>query len=172
MKRLTIGMMILLWSYSDSTAQTANWRDILLLKTTCEEVKAALKVDKCESPMSEYDMPDFKIVVLFSEGKRCASPNDWRVASGVVTGLIILPKRELLPSELGIDMSKFKKLEEQDVVSIEGYENLEEGIKVTLFKGFVSEAHYFPPAKDDRLRCKQRARRLGDVKLRIDKCKR
>jgi hypothetical protein len=160
MKRVIIAVTILLWPHSDLTAQAESWRDILLLKSTCREVKSALKVDKCKIPMSEYDMPDYKIIVFFSEGKRCATPEDWRVASGIVTGLVILPKREMLPSELGLDMSDFVNLGEQDVVGVEGYENREVGIKLSLFHGFISEAHYFPTAKNERLRCKHRGQRL------------
>jgi hypothetical protein len=160
MKRVIIAVTILLWPYSDLTAQAENWRGILLLKSTCKEVKSALKVDKCKIPMSEYDMPDYKIIVFFSESKRCVTPEDWRVTAGTATGLVILPKREMLPSELGINLSDFVKLGEQDVVGVEGYENREAGIKVSLFHGFVSEAHFFPAAKNERLRCKRHGQRL------------
>lgn len=133
-----------------------DWRGLRPLHSTCEDVKRVLKVGKCIYPMSEYDLLDFRVTVFFSPDQCCADPNDWRVPPGTVTGFLVSPKREMLPTELGIDMSKYRKVGATDVVGMVSYENLDEGANLDLFGDFVQFVNFFPQASDEKLRCKSK----------------
>jgi hypothetical protein len=136
-------------------ASAQGWRDIVPLRSNCEDVKRVLKVDRCIFPESEYDLPDFKVIVYFSQNQSCdADPRDWRVPPGTVTSIIISPTKKMRSAELGINLSKYKKLTDTDIVGMERYESREEGVTVELFKGFVQNIFFYPTSKDERLRCK------------------
>lgn len=136
-------------------ASAKGWQGIIPLRSTCEDVKRTLKVDKCATPESEYDLPDLKVIIYFSQNRSCdADPRAWRVPTGTVTSIIITPTKGMRPSELDIDISKYKKLGDSDVVGIERYESREEGVTVHLFNGFVQTAFFYPPSSDEPLRCK------------------
>lgn len=141
--------------FTSMVAPHRGWRGIVPLHSTCEDVKKALKVDKCSLPMSEYNLPDFRVVVFFSEDDRCKDARGWRVPRGTVTSLVVSPAKEMCPSELGVNISSYKKLPDRDVVGMEGYDNDKEGITVNLFNGFVQDIIFYPPTAEESLRCKR-----------------
>lgn len=131
-----------------------DWRGITPLRSTCEDVKQALKVDKCIFPMSEYKLPEYRVVVFFSENQSCDDPRDWHVPPGTVIGLTISPTSKMRPSELGIDIAKYQKLGDGDVVGMEHYESLKEGVTIELYYGYVQYLVFYPTSSDEKQRCK------------------
>ncbi len=164
MKNLWWLMRLLFLVVAATTVSAKEWQGITPLHSTCEDVKQKLKVDKCTFPISEYDIPDFRVVIFFSQNQSCSNSQTWHVPHGTVTGLIILPTKEILPSTLGIDLSKYKKLEDGDIVGVERFENLDEGATVSLFNGFVHEVLLYPSSRDDKLRCKLRKSRQSKAR--------
>ncbi len=151
-KAFAVLLLLLVISY---IVQAKGWKGITPLHSTCEDVKRALGVDSCTLPMSNYTLPDFRVVVFFSKNRDCdADARDWRVPAGTVTSLVVSPRNEMLPSELGIDVSKFKSLGQGDVVGTEGYDNRDEGVEIHLFKGFIQYVVFYPPSNKEKLRCK------------------
>lgn len=155
-RRRTICLLFLVLIPNISSAK--DWSGLSPLHSKCEDVRRALKVDKCVYPMSEYDLLDFRVTVFFSPEQCCADPNGWRVPPKTVTGFLVSPKKEMLPSELGIDLSKYRKFGESDVVGMVSYENLDEGANLDLFGDYVQFASFFPQASDEKLRCKSKDR--------------
>lgn len=81
-------------------------------------------------------------------------PRAWHVGRGTVTALTISPRNEMRPSELGLDLSKFKKREGGDVVGLEHYDSQEEGVTVDLYRGFVHNLFLYPRKIEAAVRCK------------------
>ncbi|HWS56220.1 MAG TPA: hypothetical protein VN228_18915 [Pyrinomonadaceae bacterium] len=154
MKKAILSVLVSLAFAQASRPPAEGWRGIVPLRTTCDDVKKALKVEKCGAPMSEYNVPGFRVVVFFSSSQCCDDPAGWRVPPGTVTSLIISPVKKMRPPELGIDLSEYLKLPDRDVVGMEAYENRGRGIAVNLSDGFVQDIIVAPPAKDEGLRCK------------------
>jgi hypothetical protein len=135
-------------------SQSNCWRGLTPLQSTCEDVKKVLKVDKCTLPISQYNLPDFRVMVEF-ENETCDSePRAWHVPKGTVTALTISPRHELRPSEFGIDLSKYKKREAGEIVELEHYDSEEEGVTVDLYRGFVQNLFLYPRKSESQLRCK------------------
>jgi hypothetical protein len=147
-------ILLSLLLFTSMAASNKGWRGIIPLHSTCNNVKKALKVNKCSLPMSEYNLPDFRVVVFFSEDDRCEDPRGWRVPQGTITSLVVSPTKEMCPSEFGINISNYKKLPDRDVVGMEGYDNDKEGVTVNLFNGYVQNIIFYPPTAEENLRCK------------------
>lgn len=135
-------------------SQSNCWRGITPLKSTCEDVKKVLKVDKCTLPIAEYTLPDFRVMVEFENETCDAEPRAWRVPRGTVIALTISPRSELRPSEFGLDLSKYKKREGGDIVGLEHFDSEEEGVTVDLYRGFVQNLFLYPRKSEAALRCK------------------
>jgi hypothetical protein len=132
-----------------------DWRVITPLHSMCDDVKKALKVDKCSLPMSEYHVPGFRVIVFFSENKGCEKdPRDWRVPLGTVTSVVVHPDEEMLPCTVGLDLSKYERREDGEIVGVEHYERREEGTSLDLYRGFVQTLYLYPASSEEKLRCK------------------
>jgi len=130
------------------------WRGIIPLRSTCEDVKRSLVVDSCTAPISRYTLPDFRVMVEF-ENEACDSePRAWRVPPGTVTAITVSPRKEMLPSEFGLDLSKYKRREDGEIVGLIHYESRDEGITAILYRGFVQTLYLYPRASDEKMRCK------------------
>jgi hypothetical protein len=124
------------------------WKGIKPLHSTCDDVKRALNVDKCTSPMSEYNVLGFRVIVFFSENKDCKKdPRGWRITPSMVTSVVVHPDEEMLPSALGLDLSKYQRWEDGEIVGVEHYESRKEGVMVDLYQGFVQTVYVSPPCK-------------------------
>jgi hypothetical protein len=134
--------------------QSKGWHGIVPLHSTCEDVKRELGVESCTCPISRYTLPDYRVMVEF-ENETCESePCAWRVPKGTVTAITISPRNEVLPSTFGLDLSKYVRREDGEIVGVEHYESLKEGVTVNLYRGFVQDLLIYPPASEDKLRCK------------------
>lgn len=63
----------------------------------------------------------------------------------------------MLPSELGIDVTKYKDLGQGDVVGTQGFKSDEDGVEIHLFKGLVEYSLFYPPSNEEQLRCQTRS---------------
>jgi hypothetical protein len=105
-------------------------------------------------PMSVYELPEFRVIVFFSDDPLCSKPRSWRVPPGTVVSLSVSPAKEIRPSEIGIDLTTYQSTGERDIVGAEGYENRETGISLELFKGFIQGLIFSPTDADEPMRCK------------------
>jgi hypothetical protein len=152
---MRLGFLALLFLMLVTMRSQSNcWRGITPLRSTCEEVKKILKVDTCTLPISEYTVPDFRVMVEFQNETCDSEPRAWRVPKGTVTAITISPRNEMRPSEFGLDLSKYKKREDGEIVGVEHYDSEEEGVTVDLYRGFVQNLFLYPRKSEATLRCK------------------
>lgn len=152
---MRLGFLALLFLMLVTMSSQSNcWRGITPLRSTCEDVKKILKVDTCTLPISEYTLPDFRVMVEFQNETCDSEPRAWRVPKGTVTAITISPRNEMRPSEFGLDLSKYKKREDGEIVGVEHYDSEEEGVTVDLYRGFVQNLFLYPRKSEDTLRCK------------------
>lgn len=152
---MRLGLLALLFLMLVTMRSQSNcWRGITPLRSTCEDVKKILKMDKCTLPISEYTVPDFRVMVEFQNETCDSEPRAWRVPKGTVTAITISPRNEMRPSEFGLDLSKYKKREDGEIVGVEHYDSQEEGVTVDLYRGFVQNLFLYPRKSEYTLRCK------------------
>lgn len=145
--RLIIALMIIMFSLQISQAQ--GWRGIKPLRSTCEDVKRALGVDKCEYPESVYRLQDQTVTVGFI---MCPCPilcyhvgSGWNVPIGTVGGITRELRNKPLPiSNFNVDSGKWKKTY-TDFIGQVLYNNYDEGISLDTVNGQVFTIHYYPP---------------------------
>lgn len=93
-------------------------------------------------------------MIEFDNGNCDKSPRAWRVPKGTVVFLAITPVQPMTVSQLGLDLSKFKKREGGRNCRLEQYDNHEEGVSVETFQGYVMNLFLSPRKSDESLRCK------------------
>lgn len=147
-------LALLLLMFMTMRSQFNCWRGIIPLQSTCEDVKKILKVDTCMLPISQYTMPDFRVMVEFQNETCDSEPRAWRVPKGTVTAITISPRNEMRPSDFGLDLSKYKKREDVEIVGVVHYDSEEEGVTVDLYRGFVQNLFLYPRKSDEAIRCK------------------
>ena len=152
---MRLGLLaVLLLTLVTMSSQSNCWRGITPLHSTCEDVKKILKVDRCTLPISDYTLPDFRVMVEFENETCDREPRAWRVPKGTVTAITISPRNEMRPSEFGLDLSRYKKRDDGEIVGVVHYDSEEEGVTVDLYRGFVQNLFLYPRKSDDTLRCK------------------
>lgn len=152
--RIIVSVLTLLM-FITTQGQSNCWRGITPLRSTCEDVKKVLNVDACTLPISQYTLPDFRVMVEFqTETCNNKEARVWRVPKGTVIAITIAPRNEMRPSEFGLDLSKYKKREDVEIVGLEHYDSAEEGVTVDLYRGFVQNLFLYPRKGDAALLCK------------------
>jgi hypothetical protein len=128
------------------------WRGIVPLHSTCEDVKRILGIKKCDTanyPL-EGDKEVFAVSIYF-EDHTC--PQGWNVPPGTVTGLSVYPRIKPRLADLHLDEKKYKKVIEGDAPANVIYTDAEEGFEIETSNGVVIAFGYSPSAKDNYLRC-------------------
>lgn len=142
----TIVVCVLLAAVSH--CYTEDWRGIVPLHSTCEDVKRILGIAKCESSL--YQLEDETINITFSE-KPCA--DGWNVPPGTVISFTVSPKKKPRLTDLHIDIGAYKKAVIQDQPDKSYYYNEEEGVSIAVTPdGRVDYITYSPTPKDNYLR--------------------
>lgn len=92
-------------------------------------------------------------MISFATGDCEKAPNGWRVAKGTVTTIILSPQIPMTPAMFGIDLSKYKKQEDGEIVGIDHYTNEEEGVTVDMYAGVIQNLYLYPRKADEAMRC-------------------
>jgi hypothetical protein len=152
-------------------ASAKEWRGLIPMKSTCDDVKQVLGVTTCDPPDETYDLGDEKVRISFTKYP-CypAYTKFWNVPVGTIIIIERYPKKTLTISELGIDTSKFKIIT-TDVVDMNIYSCEEEGMSFEAFKEWVSHVFYMPTKDDEHLQCQSnnkkpkvsKSRRRGEM---------
>lgn len=153
--RLALVVLLVLTCLTTSN-QSNCWRGIAPLRSTCEEVKKILQVETCSLPRANYTIPDYRVTITFANDDCGKSPRAWRVPKGTVLSLVISPEHNMTVSQLGLDLSKFRKREGEEIVGMEQFDNDEEGVSVETFNGYVMNLFLSPRKSDESLLCKPR----------------
>lgn len=133
--------------FSAKVCSAKEWRGIVPLRSTCDDVKRILNVSKCEFG---FDVDEGRVYISFAT-KACL--DGWKVPSGTVLDIALYPKEALRPEELGLDLTSFKREVLPNEPGFVFYSNDDEGLSVAVTsKGIVHSIDYFAAAKDEYLR--------------------
>jgi hypothetical protein len=130
------------------------WRGITPLRSTCEDVKKILQVETCSIPRANYTIPDYRVTITFANDECGNASRAWRVPKGTVLSLVISPEHNMTVSQLGLDLSKFRKREGEEIVGMEQFDNDDEGVSIETFNGYVMNLFLSPRKSDESLLCK------------------
>ena len=137
-----------------TNSQSNCWRGLTPLRSTCDDVKRILNVETCTTPISRYTLPDYRVMVEFANNDCEKFPRAWRVASGTVVAITLSPRMPVIVSQFDLDLSRYKKREDGDVVGISQYDNEEDGVTVETFQGNVLSLFLYPRKSDEPMRCR------------------
>jgi len=134
------------------------WRDIEPLHSTRADVEHLFgsKVVRCGDSVCIYDLGDEIAFILYATDSGCkndGATTAWRVPVGTVLEIGVHFKKDIPLSQLGFDLSKFKKVEDEHLPGWIYYVNLDEGVRVEGGLQTASGVTYFQSAKDNYLRC-------------------
>lgn len=121
---LTIPILVLLLS-SVGTAQSQNWRTIVPLKSTCDDVRKELGVDTCKFPVSNYSFDVFDVNLTFVRRYGKTDFKTYRVSQVVVT----FKKMSSLGS-FESDLASFEVLSDGDLGNSKLFRNKKKGILI------------------------------------------
>jgi hypothetical protein len=146
---------------SSVSVEAKPWRGIEPLHSTRTDVERLVdsKVVRCANSSCIYDMGEEIVFVLYSTDSTCrneGATTNWKVPVGTVIEIGVHFKEDRPLSQLGFDLSKFEKVEDQHLPGWIYYVNLEEGVRVEGGLETASGVTYFQSAKDNYLRCPSR----------------
>ena len=120
-------------------APAQSFKQIKILESTCEDVTRILEIDRCRMPESVYNLKDYAVNVVFTDGKREKRGKlCYEVPAGRVKGFSVAYLTRLVPlAEFGDGLQPVGRLKgtEQDV-----YQDKENGVSVFATAGFVTTA--------------------------------
>lgn len=152
---------VLLLLFFTQPGQSNSWRGLTPLRSTCDDVKKSLNIDSCSMPLTRYTVPELRVRIEFAQG--CDKvPQGWRVSKETVAAIIISPQIPMTPSQFGLDISKYEKREDGEIVGIEHYTSEEEGVTVDMYGGVIQNVFLYPRKADAGMRCN--APRTTDAK--------
>jgi hypothetical protein len=147
---LALTFLVLIFS---SSSQAKEWRGIVPMHSTCEDIKRILGITKCQT--SFYDLKDERVFIKFLE-RTCDEnpPGKWNVPIGTVMEITVFPKVKPKLADIHLDLSKFTRERDPEKIDFFIYWNAEEGFHfIVRPDGEADDFSYFGTPKDDYLRC-------------------
>jgi hypothetical protein len=150
---LNSGFLILLVTIS---AEAKAWRGIVPLQSTREDVERLLgpPVQPCRFEHCFYETAEEHVFVAYSRGP---CPEDefrpFNVPRGTVEEIDVTPKKKPRLTDLNLDLSKYEKTEDDELLGLVYYENRDEGVIFEVDLGVVKSITYVPTPRDEYLRC-------------------
>jgi hypothetical protein len=145
---------VLIWLLTIPLSQANCWRKITPLHSTCDDVKKVLSIEACSMPITNYNQPELQVMISFATGDCDKTPRGWRVPKGTVTAIILSPKIPMTPATFGLDLSKYEKREDGEIVGLDHYTSVDEGVTVDIYNGVIHNLFLYPRKADEVLRCK------------------
>jgi hypothetical protein len=149
-------LTVLLSLFTVQLAQPNCWRGLTPLRSTCDDVKKVLSIEKCSMPLTTYDAPDLRVMISFATGDCDKAPQGWRVSKGTVTSIILSPQIPMTPEMFSLDLSKYTKREDAEIDGLDHYTSVEEDVAVDIYNGVVQKLSLNPRKADAGMRCKPR----------------
>lgn len=144
---------VLLWLFTVPLSQSNCWRGLTPLRSTCDDVKKVLSIETCSMPLTNYDQPEMQVMISFAAGDCDKAPQGWRVSKGTVTAIILSPQIPMTPEIFGLDLSKFTKRADGEIVGLDHYTSVEEGVAVDIYGGVIQKLSLYPRKADEGMRC-------------------
>jgi len=150
MKALIFAFLVLLGGNFGGYGQTI--KNIVPMRSTCEDVKRIVKVDTCNRELEFYNLPDERIEISYStEDCPKAYLKYWDVPKGIVLSVIRTPKKPILLNELSLDFKDCEKFKYNNDLQQIGYYCKETGTTYNFIDNYLSYVTYTPTAEDTKL---------------------
>lgn len=154
----TAGILSLIPALS-FVVQAKGWRGIVPPHSTRADVEQLLGMPNRKSnskPVVRYDLEKELVYIIYSR-EPCSTGSiygKWAVPPDTVVSIGIIPKKEMLLSELQLDAAQYKVTHVRGVLSYTYYTDGGEGVQLDVSDGHVNTIYYFHAAEDEHLRCK------------------
>jgi len=133
-----------------------DWGGIVLLVSTCEDVKRIFNVTSCKAPFSTYYLKEETVVVSYAkfpcskDGKY--QPVDDTTPAKFVTGITRNLHKPIPFSDLVDHKTRYKQVTTDFIGEIQYY-NDDEGVNFHTVDGMLNSISYYPSKEDRRKRC-------------------
>jgi hypothetical protein len=145
-------------------SQAKEWHGIVPLHSTRKDVEQLIGPPTTPGGRI-YNLENEVVLIDYSDGP-CEQgwPFGWNVPQDTVTAITVNPRKMISLSELGIDLSGYQKVQDEEVRTVLYYVNGEEGVHIEsrTLKPIVVSVIYTPAAKDRNLLCPEAAARLSE----------
>lgn len=156
-KTALVTSTVLVWLVLPVKISGQEWRGIQLLKSNCEDVKRALRVDKCEYPETTYHLTGETVAISF---QNCSCPTvcideigGWNVPRGTVRSIVRNLHKPVPIADFNVNGAKWISIQ-TDFIGQIIYTNKDEGIRISAIDEGVVTITYYPPVdKFKHLRC-------------------
>lgn len=142
-----------------NTVKEPNWRQIILMRSTREDVERLLGRSKNRGFFASYRMEDGTLDVEYYPFNFCtpAPDADLKVRRWTVVEITYVPDNAPTLADLKLDLKKFRKVRESvHVPELVSYINDEEGVDYTFqADDTLNDVRYFPARRYEALRCKK-----------------
>jgi hypothetical protein len=114
-------------------------------------------VEPCRINVCYYETKGDHVSVKYST-EPCGNDEsgNYVVPPGTVLSIDVTPKTRPLLSNLHLDVSKYEKYEDPEILGLVHYKSANEGLYLEVDLGLVQDMTYFAMKKDDYLRCPPR----------------
>lgn len=134
MKRVIyISLLLILVSVAHNVARAQEWRKLVPLVSTCEDVKNIFKIKTCEFPYMTYETSAYKAQIEFSKdnfGNECAPNNSFRnISKETVLSVSIRLNEGIALKDFEPDLSGYKIEQDGDLADFFRYKNKKTGIE-------------------------------------------
>jgi hypothetical protein len=127
------------------------WREIIPLKSTCEDVKRILNVPTCKPYYEYYEVDGERLQIGFTEHPcEKAFGRIWNVPVGTVTYVARIPREPIPLAEVISDASRCEKGLTHTGMA---YTCNEEGLWLLVTDDKVVDITYVPKLSDNHLQC-------------------
>ncbi len=155
----TFRVLILTFVLAGSS-QAKEWRGITPLQSTRADVEKLLGRSAHDGYGVSYPIGDEVATFEYSSGDCSDKGRAYDVPPYTVLRIRVSSGRKPTFSDLGIDLKKFRTVEDSELSDVLYYINDEEGVTYEVQGGLVITTEYWPTAKDRNLRrCAKRPRR-------------
>jgi len=159
-KSLIIGSSILV---TLAVLAEQGWRGIVPLHSTRSDVERLIGAPMKPGGMT-YDLKNERVNVRYASVPCMKGwPYGWKVPAGTVTSIEVFPKRASKLSDLQIDLSKYKRLEDPHLSGEVYYNSLRDGLSIRIEGDDVVSFQYFPPESERYLMCPEAAARQTEI---------
>jgi hypothetical protein len=136
-------------------ASAKEWRGLVPLRSTRADVERLLgppPVGRNYADAVVYYTNNEEVLIRYSTGL-CIEK--WHVPRDTILFIHVSPQNKPKFADLKLDASKYKKIPDPEVLDYSYYDNEKEGfeLNVNTVEGLVHTFIYYPPAKDNNLRC-------------------
>ena len=160
MIRLSFLIACLIVFGSSQLPSTTNWRGLSPLKSTRTDVERTLgRPDEIIGrEIVTYRFPDKVVYLGFHSNPNCERQlpyTSWNVTSDTVTGIYVIFRPARRVADMGIDLTKYKKIEiGGDLLDQYAYLNADASFVIEVAgSDHLRGYHYQPGTKHENLRC-------------------